>query len=312
MQDGSGRVTVQRLGKRVGTLAVVDELTFTAGPGVVTGLLGPRGAGKSTALRMLLGLVRPTAGEALIDGRPFGALDRPARMVGAVLEGPGFHPARSGRTHLRACATAIGAPGNLVEHALNTVGLTDVADQRVARYPQGMRQRLALATALLGDPRVLVLDEPGAGLDPAGRAWLRAFLRGFAGQGRTVLLSGRQLGELEQACDRVVVLNRGRCVHQGDRATLSSAYRLRALVSCPTPVALAEALAGAGIAEIDLLPAGWLAVTGTDADRVAEVAAAAGIGLHELRQEPLDLDRLATGPPTWDDPTRPIAGRPPR
>jgi ABC-2 type transport system ATP-binding protein len=215
-------------------------------------------------------------------------------VVGAVLQGQGFHPGRPGRAHLRACAAAIGVPDSRVEYALRVVGLADVARHRVGRYPPGMRQRLALAAALLGDPQVLVLDEPAAGLDAAGVAWLQAFLRAFADQGRTVLLSSRQPAGIERTADRVVVLHRGRCVHQGEAARLPG-VRPRVLVDCPAPVELAAALAAAGLAEIDLLAAGRLAVSGADVGRVGEVARAAGIPLRGLGLEPVDPGRLLPG-----------------
>jgi ABC-2 type transport system ATP-binding protein len=301
VQDGSGRVTARGLGKRVGSRAVVDDLTFSAGPGSVTGLLGGPGAGKTTTLRMLLGLVRPTAGEARINGVPFGALEHPARVVGAVLQGQGFHPARPGRAQLRACAAAIGVADDRVDHLLQVVGLAEVAGHRVGRYPPGMRQRLALAAALLGDPQVLVLDEPGAGLDGQGAAWLHAFLRAYAAQGRTVLLSGRQPGGVETIADRVVVLHRGRCVHQGGVARGGVAQSPeprspRVLVECAAPVELAAALAAAGLAEIDLLAAGRLAVAGADVERVGDIARAAGVPLRGLGPEPPDPGRLRYGP----------------
>jgi ABC-2 type transport system ATP-binding protein len=294
VQDGSGLVTARGLGKRVGSRAVVDDLTFSAEPGSVTALLGGPDAGKTTTLRMLLGLVRPTTGEARINGVPYAALEHPARVVGAVLQGQGFHPGRPGRAQLRACAAAIGVPDGRVEHVLQVVGLAEVAGHRVGRYPPGLRQRLALAAALLGDPQVLVLDEPSAGLDGQGAAWLRAFLRTFAAQGRTVLLSGRQPGALEPAADRVVVLHRGRCVHQGGVAR-SPVPRPRVLVECAAPVELAAALAAAGLAEVDLLAAGRLAVAGTDVERVGDIARAAGVPLRGLGPEPPDPGRLRSG-----------------
>jgi ABC-2 type transport system ATP-binding protein len=187
--DQTGRVTVRDLSKRFGAVQAVEGLTFAVEPGAVTGFLGPNGSGKTTTLRMILGLVTPTAGEARINGLPFGELPQPARVVGAVLEAQGFHPARTARAHLLVCAAAVGVPDQTVDHALGTVGLGDVGDRPVGEYSLGMRQRLALAVALLGDPQVLVLDEPGNGLDPEGIAWLRAFLRAFAARGRSVLIS---------------------------------------------------------------------------------------------------------------------------
>jgi len=297
VQDVSGWITADRLGKRVGPRVVVDELTFSAEPGSVTGLLGGAGAGKTTTLRMLLGLVRPTAGAARINGVPFGALEHPARVVGAVLQGQGFHPGRPGCAHLRACAAAIGVPDSRVEYALGVVGLADVARHRVGRYPPGMRQRLALAAALLGDPRALVLDDPGAGLDGTGRAWLRAFVRAFAEQGGTVLLTGRQLGGVERTADRVVVLHHGRCVHQGEAAQLPG-FRPRVLVDCAAPVELAAALSAAGLLEIDLRPGRGLAVSGADPGRVGDIARAAGIPLRRVGLEPVDPGRLPGYGPT--------------
>jgi ABC-2 type transport system ATP-binding protein len=290
-------ITVHRLGKRFGPVPAVDDLSFAAAPGSVTGFLGPTGSGKTTTLRILLGLVRPTTGEALIEGRPYQHLDHPARVVGAVLGAQGFHPARSARNHLRACAVAIGVPDSRVGYALDTVGLADVAGRRVGRFPLGMRQRLALAAALLGDPRVLVLDEPATGLDPQGTAWLRAFLRGFAAQGRTVLVSGHQLAEIEQTADRLVVIDRGRCVHQGGPAGLHG--RPRVLVRCPTPVALAEALAAAGVLEIDHQPGHGLAVTGVAAGRIGDIARAAGVPVHGLHEQRVDLEHAFLNPTRW-------------
>ncbi|MCW2716718.1 ABC transporter ATP-binding protein [Pseudonocardia sp.] len=292
MDDRSGWVTAQGLTKHFGAVAAVEDLTFGAPPGAVTGFLGPNGSGKTTTLRMILGLVAPTAGQARINGVPFAQLPHPARVVGAVLEAQGFHPARTARRHLRACAAAIGVPDAAVDVGLGAVGLADAADRPVGGYSLGMRQRLALAVAMLGDPQVLVLDEPGNGLDPEGIAWMRSFLRGFAAQGRTVLVSSHLLGEIEQTADHLVVVSRGRCVFQGPLAQLRASRRARVLVRCADPARLADALAAAGTVEIDTLPDGTLAVAGTDPVHVGDTALAAGVAVHGLVAETVDLEQL--------------------
>jgi ABC-2 type transport system ATP-binding protein len=208
-------VAVRSLTKRFGDLLAVDDLTFALEPGTITGFLGPNGAGKTTTLRLLLGLAEPTAGEALVFGRRYRDLDDPARQVGAVLESNDFHPGRSGRDHLRALAAAAEIPSPRIEEVVALVELEGATDRRVRTYSLGMRQRLGLATALLGDPELLVLDEPANGLDPAGVHWLRGFLRRFAEQGRTVLVSSHMLAEAAQTVDRVVIIDRGRLVVTG-------------------------------------------------------------------------------------------------
>src|SRR5215211_6994942 len=208
-------VTASSLTKRYGELVAVDELTFSLRAGTVTGFLGPNGAGKTTTLRLLLGLAEPTAGEARVFGRRYRELDDPARRVGAVLESNDFHPGRSGRDHLRALALAAQIPRGRVEEVLELVELEPAAERRVRGYSLGMRQRLGLATALLGDPEVLILDEPANGLDPAGVHWLRRFLRRLAEQGRTVLVSSHMLAEAAQTVDQVVIIDHGRRVATG-------------------------------------------------------------------------------------------------
>jgi ABC-2 type transport system ATP-binding protein len=290
--DRSGRVTVRELSKRFGAVQAVDGLTFSVEPGAVTGFLGPNGSGKTTTLRMILGLVAPTAGEARINGLRFAELPYPARVVGAVLEAQGFHPARTARAHLLACAAAIGVPDPAVEHALGTVGLGDVGGRPVGEYSLGMRQRLALAVALLGDPQVLVLDEPGNGLDPEGIAWLRAFLRSFAAQGRSVLISSHLLAEVEQTADHLVVISRGRCVYQGSLAQLQDSRSARVLVRCADPARLADAIARTGVLEIDTLSEGWLGVAGTDPVHVGDVALEAGVAIYGMVHERIELEQL--------------------
>jgi ABC-2 type transport system ATP-binding protein len=218
-------ITVTSLTKRYGDVVAVEDLTFSLEAGTVTGFLGPNGAGKTTTLRLLLGLAEPTAGEPLIFGRRFRELDSPAKRVGAVLESNDFHPGRSGRDHLRVLALAAAITRARVEEVLEQVELEHVAGRRVKTYSLGMRQRLGLAGALLGDPELLVLDEPANGLDPAGVHWLRGFLRSFADGGRTVLVSSHVLAEVAQTVDQVVIIDRGRLLTTGRLADLTDRGR---------------------------------------------------------------------------------------
>jgi ABC-2 type transport system ATP-binding protein len=218
-------VAASSLTKRFGELVAVDELTFSLYPGTVTGFLGPNGAGKTTTLRLLLGLAEPTAGEALVFGRRYRELDDPPRRVGAVLESNDFHPGRSGRDHLRALALAAEISRARVEEVLELVELEPVAGRRLKTYSLGMRQRLGLAGALLGDPELLILDEPANGLDPAGVHWLRGFLRRFAEQGRTVLVASHVLAEVAQTVDQVVIIDRGCLLRAGPLANLTERGR---------------------------------------------------------------------------------------
>ena len=205
-------VAVRGLTKRYGEVAAVDDLTFSLRPGTITGFLGPNGAGKTTALRLLLGLAEPTAGQALVFGRRYGEIERPGRMVGAALESDDFHPGRSGRDHLRVLATASDIEPGRVETMLEVVGLSAAGGRHVRTYSLGMRQRLGLAGALIGDPELLVLDEPANGLDPAGVRWLRSVLQSFAEGGGTVLVSSHVLAEVAQTVERVVIIDQGRLV----------------------------------------------------------------------------------------------------
>jgi ABC-2 type transport system ATP-binding protein len=202
-------VEVRNLTKTFGRVNAVRDMSFTAPAGQVTGLLGPNGSGKSTTLRVALGLIRPSAGEALIGGLPYRRLAQPRRLVGAMLEATGFHPGRRARDHLRVLAAAGGLPDRRVDEVLDLTGVGPSAGRRVREFSLGMRQRLGLAAALLGDPQVLLLDEPANGLDPAGIAWLRGLLRALAGQGRTIVLASHALGEVAQTADRVVIVNAG-------------------------------------------------------------------------------------------------------
>jgi ABC-2 type transport system ATP-binding protein len=217
----SSGITIDGLTKRYGEVTAVEAVSFAAGPGMVTGFLGPNGAGKTTTLRMVLGLVSPTRGQALIGGRHYADLPHPRRSAGAVLEATGFHPGRRGRDHLRVIARADGMPDGRVDQVLERVGLAEAGHRRVGGYSLGMRQRLALAAALIGDPPVLILDEPANGLDPAGIAQLRHLLRELAAEGRTVLISSHGLSEVEQTADRVVIISGGTLRYSGSLADLT-------------------------------------------------------------------------------------------
>jgi ABC-2 type transport system ATP-binding protein len=208
------------LTKRYGPIVAVDDLTVTLQPGKITGFLGPNGAGKSTTLRMLVGLTTPTCGTATIDGLPYGQLPHPSRAIGAVTDSAVFHPRRSGRDALRVLCALGGIPPRRADEVIDLVDLTAAGARNVGGYSMGMRQRLALAAALLGDPETLVLDEPATGLDPAGVLWLRTLLRGLAEQGRTVLVSSHLLAEVAQTVDDVIVINRGRLIVHGPMSGL--------------------------------------------------------------------------------------------
>jgi ABC-2 type transport system ATP-binding protein len=215
-----------RLTKRYGDVVAVDGLTFSLVPGTITGLLGPNGAGKTTTLRLVLGLAAPTSGTAAVFGRPYRLLEEPSRRVGALLESDDFDPGRSGRNHLLALTLAAGVDIARVEEVLALVELTDAADRPVGTYSLGMRQRLGLAAALLGDPEVLILDEPANGLDPEGVHWLRGLVRGLAAEGRTVLVSSHLLAEVAQTADQVVIIDKGRLVTQAPMAELTAGANL--------------------------------------------------------------------------------------
>ena len=276
------------LTKRYKSVTAVDDLSFRVREGAVTGFLGPNGAGKTTTLRMVLGLARPTEGTATIQGRRYVELDEPARTVGANLEVAGAHPGRSGRNHLRALAAMAGLPASRVDEVLRLVELESAADRRAGKYSLGMRQRLGLAATLLGDPQVLVLDEPANGLDPQGIRWLRDFLRAMAAEGRTVLVSSHVLAEVAQTVDDVVVIHRGRLVQQGPVESLTAAGA-GVLVRTPRSVALRAALEREGLAVAEA-PDGALVVEGADAAQVGEIAFAAGVPLHELAARSTSLE----------------------
>ncbi len=281
-------IEVAGLTKRFGGTLAVDDLSFSVRPGVVTGFLGPNGAGKTTTLRCLLGLVRADAGTATIGGRAYRDLRDPLRVVGAALEAASFHPGRSARAHLQVMALAASIDVARCDELLALVGLTEVADRRVSGFSLGMRQRLALAQALLGDPPVLLLDEPANGLDPAGIAWLRGFLRALAAEGRTVLVSSHVLGEVQQTVDDVVVIARGRLVRQGRLADLRDGSGA-VLVRTPQPDRLRAALTPASV---ETSSDGRLRVSGLSAEQVGHLAFEHGVELHELAAQEEDLERL--------------------
>jgi ABC-2 type transport system ATP-binding protein len=271
-------------------LKAVDDLSFDVRPGRVTGFLGPNGSGKTTTLRCLLGLVSPTSGQALVGGVAYSALNNPTGVVGASLEASGFHPGRSGRNHLRVIARSTGITDARVDEVLDLVGLTPAARRRVVEYSLGMRQRLALAAALLADPAVLILDEPTNGLDPEGIAWLRAFLRERARQGGTVLISSHLLSEVQQTVDDVVIIRKGTLVHAGPLADLGGDGAAPVVVRTPEPDRLVAALGPD--AQVTLRPDGAIVVTGSSPAQVGHLAFGAGCELHELSSGMRDLERV--------------------
>jgi ABC-2 type transport system ATP-binding protein len=277
-------IEVTGLTKRYGSVLAVDNLSFRAEPGRVTGFLGPNGAGKTTTLRVLVALLHPTAGNATVLGKHYVELEEPVRSVGAVLESSGFHPGRSGRDHLRTVARAGGIPDARVDELLGFVGLAEAAKRRVRGYSLGMKQRLSLAGALLGDPSVLVLDEPANGLDPQGIRWLRDLLRRLAGEGRTVLVSSHVLTEVAQVADDVVIIARGRSVAQGTVDEIVARAGRGTRVRTPDRDRLAASLAHAGL-ESTPFGGDGLFVKDVEPQRVGEVAASEGAVLHELAAE---------------------------
>jgi len=281
-------IEVEHLTKRYRSAVAVDDLSFSVPRGRITGFLGPNGAGKTTTLRVLLGLALPTSGRATLAGRRYRELDAPLRTVGAVLEASNYHPARSGRNQLRVLAAAAGISRQRIDRVLADVDLTGAAKRRVGGYSLGMRQRLSVAAALLGEPELLVLDEPANGLDPEGIRWLRNFLRSFAEGGGTVFVSSHVLAEVSQLADEVVIVHRGKLVaHQSvAELTLQAAGATR--VRSPRAEELLARLRAAGI-EAEPTPAGPLAVHAPP-ERVGDLAAEAGIPLHELVAEAGSLE----------------------
>ncbi|HEY4453940.1 MAG TPA: ATP-binding cassette domain-containing protein [Pseudonocardiaceae bacterium] len=292
MHDGSGRIVVQSLTKQFGAVTAVSNINFAVEPGTVTGFLGPNGAGKTTTLRAALGLITPTAGSALVNGVPYGDLTDPGRVLGAVLEAQGFHPRRSARNHLRVYAAAIGVPDTRADAVLNLVGLGAAGNRMPGGFSLGMRQRLALATALLGDPQILILDEPANGLDPEGVAWLRTFLRAFAQTGRTVLVSSHGLAEVEQTVDQLIIISRGLTVYNGSLADLRRTQQNKVLARPSDPAKLVTAMHEDNIFNIESTLDGWLIIGGVVSEQIADIALRAGISLYDIRTETPNLEQL--------------------
>jgi ABC-2 type transport system ATP-binding protein len=284
---GQARVEVRDLTKKFGNLTAVDNLSFTVEPGRITGFLGPNGAGKTTTLRMLLGLVRPTSGSATIGGQAYQQIRHPQRMVGSALEATNFHPGRSGRDHLRVMADTAGVGHQRVDEILEMVGIPAAARHRAGSYSMGMRQRLALAGALLGDPQVLMLDEPANGLDPEGIRWLRALLRHLSSQGKTILISSHMLQEVEQTVDDVVIIANGRLIRQ---AAIDDLAEHLSTVRTSEPRRLIEALTISGMQATASEDA--IQVVSTDLVRIGDIALGAGLPIHELRVIENDLEKL--------------------
>ncbi|RQX08898.1 ABC transporter ATP-binding protein [Micromonospora ureilytica] len=288
-----GQIVVSGLTKQYKNVRAVNNLSFTVAPGRVTGFLGPNGAGKTTTLRMLLNLVTPTAGTATISGQRYADLATPLRQVGAVLEASSAHKGRTGINHLRVICAAAGLPKQRADEALALVGLTPAAKRKFKGYSLGMKQRLGIAAAMLGDPRVLILDEPANGLDPEGIRWMRGFLKNLAHEGRTVLVSSHLLSEMQLLADDVVIIAAGQLIRQGpvEQVLGSMAQGARVRVRTPQADALTAALK-AQSATIETDEQGVLLVGGVDAPTIGRSALAAGVELHELTTERPDLERV--------------------
>jgi ABC-2 type transport system ATP-binding protein len=282
-------IRFEGLRKRFGRTAAVDDLSFAVRPGAVTGFVGPNGSGKSTTMRLALGLDRPDAGRVSFDGASYAQLTDPLRSVGALLEAKAVHPRRSARNHLRAIAATNRIPAARVDEVLALVGLADVAGRRAGGYSLGMGQRLGLALALLGDPPVLMLDEPANGLDPEGIVWIRRFVRFLADDGRTVLVSSHVLSELGQVVDDVVVIGTGRLLAAGTRTEVLGDAAGVTVVS-PDTDRLARLAVGRG-ARLERSHGSRLELVGIDAVAVGELAAANGVVLHELTPREPSLEQ---------------------
>ncbi|TYL45735.1 ATP-binding cassette domain-containing protein [Nocardioides sp. BGMRC 2183] len=283
-------LVVDGLTKQFGPLRAVDDLSFQVRPGAVTGFLGPNGAGKTTTLRMLLGLTRPTAGRTLVGDRPYVDHPSPGRVVGAALEASSFHPGRTGLGHLEVFAPQVGVSRARCRAVLEAVGLDHAARQRVGGYSMGMRQRLGLATALLADPPVIVLDEPTNGLDPEGIKWIRGLLRQFAAEGRTVLVSSHLLREVEASVDDVVIIAQGRLRHASSLTALREQASPATYVVAPDAAALADLARSHGwrtVPERD-----GLVVDGATAPEIGAAAYRSGLELHELTRRDVDIEEL--------------------
>jgi len=288
-----GQIVVSGLTKQYKKLRAVDNLSFVVQPGRVTGFLGPNGAGKTTTLRMVLNLVTPTAGTATIGGRRYVDIPEPLKAVGAILEASGAHRGRTGRNHLRIICRAAGLPLSRADEVLELVGLTPAAKRKFKGYSLGMRQRLGIAQALLGDPEVLILDEPANGLDPEGIRWMRQLLQGLAQRGRTILVSSHLLSEMEVLADDLVIIAAGKLIAQGAVSEIVGGMATGSVVRVRTPSgdALAKAVQEAG-GQVTLNGDGALRVTGVEAPVVGAAALRAGVELHELVTERPDLEQV--------------------
>ena len=286
-----GRIVVEGLTKHYRGLAAVEDLSFTVEPGRVTGFLGPNGAGKTTTLRMLLNLVMPSSGTATIGGRRYVDMTEPTRVVGAVLEASSAHNGRTGRNHLRAACIAAGLPERRADETLDLVGLTPAGNRNFKGYSLGMRQRLGIATALLGDPNVLILDEPANGLDPEGIRWMRELLQRLAREGRTVLVSSHVLTEMQTLADDVIIVAAGHLVRQGSVADVIASMfgSVRVEAHTPRPDKLMSALVRLG-AEVTTGANGALLVSGVNEQTVGDTALSVGVALHRLGTEQADLE----------------------
>jgi len=281
---------VRNLTKRYGRQTVaVDDLSFAVEAGRVTGFLGPNGAGKTTTMRALLGLLRPSSGEALVEGRPPAEMAEPLQTIGAALEATAFHPGRSGRSHLRGLAAAARIPSSRVEEVLELVELSGAARRRVKGYSLGMRQRLALAAALLGDPRILILDEPANGLDPQGMRWLRDLLRAQAAEGRTVLVSSHVLSEVSQTADELILIRDGKLVSEGTLAEFTSGGEVKYKVRVPELAPMEQELREAGANTVERVD-GALLVGGLSAEQIGDVALDLGTPVYELAPQSSSLE----------------------
>jgi len=285
------RIVVSDISKRFGDVHAVNNLSFVVEPGQVTGFLGPNGAGKTTTLRMSLALITPDSGSATYSGMPYSDLPQPSSRVGAVLE-TAFHPGRSGRSHLRVYCAAAGLSDERADAVLAQVGMTEAGKRKTGGYSLGMRQRLGLATALLGDPHVLILDEPANGLDPEGIQWLRNFLQHMAHeQGRTILVSSHLLAEVQQTVDRIVIIAGGKLVREGTIAELADPARASVHVRSPNAAALHQALVSQG-GQVETPTPDELTVRGIPIAAIGHIAFTSGAELHELRTATTDLEEI--------------------
>jgi ABC-2 type transport system ATP-binding protein len=280
---------VRELTKRYGQTVAVDGLSFRVEPGRVTGFLGPNGAGKSTTMRVLLGLDAPSAGTALVNGRPYATIRRPMFEVGALLDANAVHPGRTARNHLRWLARSNRISAHRVTAVLELAGLEAVADKRVGGFSLGMRQRLGIAATLLGDPGALVLDEPVSGLDPEGIRWIRDMLRGYAAEGRAILMSSHLMSEMELTADHLVIIGRGRLIADTSLPALAGRFRQAVFVRSPRAADLRAAVESAGAA-VSVEPSGGLVVKGLDAASIGDLAADRGIAVHEMTPRTVSLE----------------------